>query len=493
MDRKEYLKLIDDVIDHGRYKADWSSLSGHKIPDWYYEAKLGIFIHWGVYSVPAYACEWYPRWMYCKGSREYEFHKEHFGDPKNFGYKDFIPMFKGEKFDAGAWVDLFKKAGARYVMPVCEHHDGFAMYSSDLNRWNAAEMGPCRDVAGEIREACDERGLAFCGSSHRAEHYFFMNMGRTIECDVNDEEYRDFYGPAYLCAELSDTAVFHTLEDVFSPAKPSEEWLSDWLVKTCEMIDKCRPLILYFDTWIQNEAFKPYLKKVCAYYYNRAEEWGEEVTVNYKHNAFPPTVAVFDVERGALTDISPVPWQTDTAIGRKSWGYITDNEFKSSRQIICDLIDIVSKNGMLLINVGPKPDGTITDEETAVLEELGEWMDVNGEGIYGTTPWKVFGEGEVNNEAGSFQDNDEKNFTSGDFRFTYKNGYLYAFCMRPDSEKFLITSLKIKGERDVILSSAEALGDCDIVDSVRDELGLHITLNKKPSSDKPVCFKIGMA
>ena len=493
MDNKEYLKLIDEVIEKGRYKADWASLSNHKTPSWYYEAKLGIFIHWGIYSVPAYACEWYPRWMYNPGSREYEFHKEHFGDPKDFGYKDFIPMFKGEKFDANKWVDLFKKSGAKYVMPVCEHHDGFAMYASDLNRWNAAEMGPCRDVAGEIRKACEENGLAFCGSSHRAEHYFFMNMGRTIDSDVNDEEYRDFYGPAYLCAELSDTAVFHTLEDVFSPAKPSEEWLCDWLVKTCELIDKCRPMILYFDTWIQNEAFKPYLKKVCAYYYNRADEWGREVTINYKHNAFPPTVATFDVERGALTDISPVPWQTDTAIGRKSWGYITDNEFKPSRQIICDLIDIVSKNGMLLINVGPKPDGTITDEETAVLEEIGEWMNINGEGIYGTTPWHVFGEGEVNNEAGSFQDNDEKNFTSKDFRFTYKNGFIYAFCMRPDSEEFLITSLKIKGERDVILSSAEALGDYDIVDSVRDEKGLHITLNRKPSSDKPVCFKIGMA
>lgn len=493
MDNKEYLKLIDEVIEKGRYKADWASLSNHKTPSWYYEAKLGIFIHWGIYSVPAYACEWYPRWMYNPGSREYEFHKEHFGDPKDFGYKDFIPMFKGEKFDADKWVDLFKKSGARYVMPVCEHHDGFAMYASDLNRWNAAEMGPCRDVAGEIRKACEKNGLAFCGSSHRAEHYFFMNMGRTIDSDVNDEEYRDFYGPAYLCAELSDTAVFHTLEDVFSPAKPSEEWLYDWLVKTCELIDKCRPMILYFDTWIQNEAFKPYLKKVCAYYYNRAEEWGKEVTINYKHNAFPPTVATFDVERGALTDISPVPWQTDTAIGRKSWGYITDNEFKPSRQIICDLIDIVSKNGMLLINVGPKPDGTITDEETAVLEEIGEWMNINGEGIYGTAPWQVFGEGEVNNEAGSFQDNDEKSFTSKDFRFTYKNGFIYAFCMRPDSEEFHITSLKIKGERDVILSSAEALGDYDIVDSVRDEKGLHITLNRKPSSDKPVCFKIGMA
>ena len=339
MDNKEYLKLIDEVIEKGRYKADWGSLSNHKTPSWYYEAKLGIFIHWGIYSVPAYACEWYPRWMYNPGSREYEFHKEHFGDPKDFGYKDFIPMFKGEKFDANKWVDLFKKSGAKYVMPVCEHHDGFAMYASDLNRWNAAEMGPCRDVAGEIRKACEENGLAFCGSSHRAEHYFFMNMGRTIDSDVNDEEYRDFYGPAYLCAELSDTAVFHTLEDVFSTAKPPEEWLCDWLVKTCELIDKCRPLILYFDTWIQNEAFKPYLKKVCAYYYNRADEWGKEVTINYKHNAFPPTVATFDVERGALTDISPVPWQTDTAIGRKSWGYITDNEFKPSRQIICDLVD----------------------------------------------------------------------------------------------------------------------------------------------------------
>ena len=159
MDNKEYLKLIDEVIEKGRYKADWASLSNHKTPSWYYEAKLGIFIHWGIYSVPAYACEWYPRWMYNPGSREYEFHKEHFGDPQDFGYKDFIPMFKGEKFDANKWVDLFKKSGAKYVMPVCEHHDGFAMYASDLNRWNAAEMGPCRDVAGEIRKACERMVL----------------------------------------------------------------------------------------------------------------------------------------------------------------------------------------------------------------------------------------------------------------------------------------------------------------------------------------------
>ena len=491
MGQKEYLKLIDDTISHGKYKDDWQSLSGHKTPDWYYRAKLGIFIHWGIYSVPAYACEWYPRWMYNPGSREYEFHKKNFGDPKDFGYKDFIPMFKGENFDAGAWTDLFKKSGAKYVMPVCEHHDGFAMYESDFNRWNAAKMGPRRDIAGELKKSCEEKGLAFCASSHRAEHFFFMNMGRTIECDVNDENYRDFYGPAYLCPELSDVAVFHTLEDVFSPAKPTEEWLVDWLVRTCELIDRYKPMILYFDTWIQNVAFKPYLKKMCAYYYNRAEEWGQEVTINYKHEAFPPDVATFDVERGALTGISPLPWQTDTAIGKKSWGYVTDNEFKPSRQIICDLIDIVSKNGMLLINIGPKADGTITEEETAVLNELGDWMNVNGEGIYDTIPWKIFGEGEVNNVAGSFQDNDEKEYTPEDYRFTYKKGFLYAFCMRPDSEKFLIRSLKIKGERDFVTGPVEVLGDYRIVNSERNEQGLSIVLDRKPESDKPVCFKIG--
>ena len=490
MDKDGYLKLIDETIRNGRYKADWQSLSGHKTPSWYYEAKLGIFIHWGIYSVPAYACEWYPRWMYNPGSREYEFHKKNFGDPKYFGYKDFIPMFKGEKFDADEWVKLFKNAGAKYVMPVCEHHDGFAMYDSDLNRWNSAKMGPMRDVAGEIRKACEDNGLVFCGSSHRAEHYFFMNMGRTIDCDVNDEEYRDFYGPAYLCPELSDVKVFGALEDAYSPARPSEEWLEDWLVKTCELIDKCRPLILYFDTWIHNVAFKPYLKKVCAYYYNRAEEWGEEVTINFKHEAFPPTVATYDVERGALTGINPIPWQTDTAIGKISWGYIKDNEFKPARQIICDLVDIVSKNGMLLINVGPKADGTITDEETAVLKELGEWMRVNGEGIYGTVPWKTFGEGEVNNVEGSFRDNDEKIFTSEDFRFTYKNGYLYAFCMRPSSKELTIKSLKLSGKYDLVLGSVDVLGDLTVADTKCDSEGLKITLDKDPDSDKPVCFKI---
>lgn len=398
-------------------------------------------------------------------------------------------MFKAERFDANKWIKTFKDAGIKFVMPVCEHHDGFAMYDTEFNRWNSKNMGPCRDVVGELKFACDELGLTFCASTHRAEHYFFMNMGRTINSDVNDDAYSDFYGPAYYCKEFDGGTVHATTADAFSLA-PTKEWLDDWLVRTCELIDKYQPKILYFDWWIHNHAFKPYLKKLCAYYYNRAEQWDKEVTINYKHEAFPKGVATFDVERGALTDISPVPWQTDTAIGLCSWGYIKDNRFKSSRQIICELVDIVSKNGILLLNIGPRSDGTFTDEETAVLFDLGDWLRVNGEGIYGTSPWKKFGEGKTNNKGGYFSDYNEMAFSEKDFRFTYKDCCLYAFQMRPKGKKILIKSLKIKGDHDFLIGNVKALGDVEIEKISRNKNGLSITLKDDLKSDLPLCFKI---
>lgn len=490
MTHQEYLDQIDSVISNGKYKADWASLSNHKTPEWYYRDKLGIFIHWGIYSVPAYGCEWYSRGMYDPESGDFRHHIETYGTQDKFGYKDFIPMFKAEKFDAEKWVNLFKESGAKFVMPVCEHHDGFAMYDTQFNRWNAKNMGPCRDIAGEIKAECDEQGLTFCASTHRAEHYFFMNMGRTIDSDVNDEKYADFYGPAYYCPELSGGTLHKTTSDTYSMGA-SKEWLEDFLVRTCELIDNYQPKILYFDWWIHNHSFKPYLKKICAYYYNRAEEWGEEVTINYKHEAFPPTVATFDVERGALTDISPVPWQSDTAIGKDSWGYRKDNRYKNARQIITDLIDIVSKNGMLLLNIGPKSDGTITDEETQVLKELGAWLKLNGEGIYGTTFWKQFGEGDVNNEAGFFKDGNEKPFTEKDFRFTYKNGYLYAFQMQPAKE-VRIKALRKHIPHDYLIESVELLGSDEKIYFNRTEIALEIKLNGEIRNDLPICFKIAI-
>ena len=488
MNKTEYLTQIDRVIAHGRYKAEWPSLSHHKVPEWFTAGKFGIFIHWGVYSVPAFDSEWYPRSMYAPGSKAYEHHRKVYGDQKDFGYKDFIPMFKAEHFNAEEWAELFRESGAKYVVPVAEHHDGFAMYDSELNAWNAAKMGPKRNVIGELKEACEKNDLVFCASTHRAEHYFFMNMGRTIDSDVNDPQHEAFYGPAVYCPDLDFHTVHTTTFNAFTMG-PTDEWMEDWLVRTCELIDRYQPQIVYFDWWIHNHAFKPYLKKLAAYYYNRAEEWGKEVTINYKHEAFPHTVATFDVERGALTGISPLPWQTDTAIGKKSWGYTTDNTYKGSRQIICDLIDIVSKNGNLLLNIGPRADGSITEEETQVLLELGQWLKIHGEGIYGTTFWKQFGEGEVNTSDGSFQDNDEKSFTSHDFRFTYKNGYLYAFQMRPSKSGAMVKSLYRKNGYDYLINNVTLLGCEEPLYYERNEEGLYISY-PMPTNDLPVCFKI---
>ena len=489
MTKQDYLKQIDEVIAAGPFDASWDSLSSHKTPDWYRRAKLGIFIHWGIYSVPAFGNEWYSRNMYDPSHREFEHHRKTYGDHKTFGYKDFIPYFRGEKFSAADWVALFKKAGARYIMPVAEHHDGFAMYETNFNRWSSVNMGPCRDVIGELKTAAQEQGLAFCASTHRAEHYFFMNPGRLFDSDIQDESAADFYGPAVYLPEFGPEQMGDTTETP-SAIGPTAEWLEDWMVRTCEFIDRYQPKVLYFDWWIQNFAFKPYLKKIAAYYYNRADQWGIDVSINYKREAFPPGVGTFDVERGALTDISPVPWQTCTAIGKQSWGYRADNEYKSSRQIICDLIDIVSKNGMLLLNVGPRADGTITEEETKVLTDLGRWLEVNGEGIYNTVPWKKFGEGSVNASDGFFMDGDEKAFTHEDFRFTYQGGNLYAFQMRPNGSDVHIKSLGTRGLHDFGIENVQLLGSERKTVFTRDGSGLHIQLDPELNTEFPLCFQI---
>ena len=492
MTKQQYLAQIEEVIAKGPYKASWQSLTQHTTPAWYSRAKLGIFIHWGIYSVPAFGNEWYSRNMYDPAHREFDHHRKTYGDHKVFGYKDFIPMFTGEHFDAQEWVALMKSAGARFIMPVAEHHDGFAMYDTDFNRYNAVQMGPKRDVTGQLKAAAEAAGLQFCASTHRAEHYFFMNMGRTFDSDVQDPAYEDFYGPAVYREEFGSEQMGQTTETP-SAVGPDDPWLTDWMVRTCELIDRYRPKVLYFDWWIQNYAFKPYLKKLAAYYYNRAAQWGEEVSINYKREAFAPGVGTFDVERGALTQISPVPWQTCTAIGKRSWGYTTDNEFKSPRQIISDLIDIVSKNGILLLNVGPRADGTITDEERQVLEELGAWLQINGEGIYDTVPWKWFGEGSVNACEGFFTDGAEKDYTAQDFRFTYRQGYLYAFQMRPDGKTVNIRTLAEKGLNDFGIEDVSIPGCSEKPVYRRTDQGLQIELPEDVDRRLPVCFKITIA
>lgn len=484
---KNALEKIEEVIKRGPFSDDWDSLGNYQVPEWYRNAKFGIFIHWGVYSVPAFGNEWYPRQMYIQGSPEYEHHLKTYGNHKDFGYKDFIPMFTAPKFDPQEWARLFKEAGARYIVPVAEHHDGFQMYRSDLSKYNALNMGPKRDVLGELFEAFREEGLVGGASSHRAEHWFFMGHGRQFDSDIREPLVRgDFYWPA------QPEPGFH---DLYGKPEPTEEFLEDWLLRCCEIVDQYRPKIVYFDWWIQHSAFKPYIKKFAAYYYNRAHEWGQEVVINYKHDAYMFGTAVVDIERGQFAEAKPYFWQADTAIAKNSWCYTENNSYKTAYQIICDLVDIVSKNGTLLLNVGPKAEGTIADEERQVLLEIGGWLRANGEAIYDSMVWKESGEGPTKIPEGQFTDNDEKPFTPEDIRFTVRGSNLYATVLKyPQDGRVLIRSL---AERDAsskpcfhgIIEDVSVLGFGEKIKWERSEEGLLIQ-TQEVQSDLPVVFRI---
>lgn len=486
---QRYLEKIEAVIESGRYKNNWDSLSGREMPQWMYKGKLGIFIHWGVYSVPAFGNEWYSRNMYIQDTPEFTHHIKNWGFHKDFGYKDFIPLFTAQNFNPEKWSELFAKAGAKYIIPVAEHHDGFQMYDSEVSNWNAKQMGPKRDVLGELKVSFSRKGLVTGVSNHRVEHWFFMGHGKDFDRDVKEPlERGDFYWPA-----MKESGSY----DLFSEPTPTAEFLEDWLVRCCEIVDRYKPLQFYFDWWIQHASVKPYLKKFAAYYYNRALEWGEEVTICYKHDSLAFGTGTVDIERGKFAQPQTFRWQTDTAIAKNSWCWTENNRFKTVKSIVCNLLDIISKNGVLLLNVGPKPDGTISKEDETVLLGLGKWLEENGEAVYDTIPWRFSSEGPTVTKEGQFTDNEEVNFTSEDFRFTCRGKYIYATCLNwPESGEVSIRSLALEDASSLpifsgIIETVEVIGGA-IVEWSRNETGLRInasTVNR----DLPVVVKISVS
>jgi alpha-L-fucosidase len=470
---------VRHVAAEGPFAPSWSSLARFKVPDWYQDAKFGIFIHWGLYSVPAFDNEWYPRNMYKKGEKAFDHHVATFGPQSTFGYKDFIPRFTAEHFDAAKWAALFKAAGARYVVPVAEHHDGFPMYDSAFTRWSAATMGPKRDVIGELAKAVRAEGLIFGLSSHRVEHWWFFDQGMTFDSDVRDPRYAELYGPA---------VDQKTSEAQKTP--PDRAFLENWLARCAELVDKYQPQLVWFDWWIAQPAVHPYMQQFAAFYYNRAAQWGKGVAINYKKHggeSFPDTAGVLDIERGQLAAIRPLFWQTDTSVSKNSWGYVTNQQYKTVDSIVDDLVDIVSKNGALLLNIGPKPDGTIAEPEERMLREIGRWLSVNGEAIYGTRPWTVFGEGPTAVIEGSFADTKRAAFTSADLRFTKKGNVLYAIALAWPADGIVTVKTLATGGSALPgdIAGVQLLGSADKIEWTRDASGLHVRVPPMPAAAPP--------
>ncbi|WHU04581.1 alpha-L-fucosidase [Sphingomonas sp. NIBR02145] len=491
------LKQVKAGIAKGPFKSDWDALRGkYRTPEWFRDAKFGIFIHWGPYSVPAFANEWYSRNMYVPGNAAYKHHVETYGPQSRFGYKDFIPQFKAEKFDPTAWMKLFQDAGARYVVPVAEHCDGFAMYASDFTEWDASKMGPKRDTTGEIAKAARAAGLHFGLSSHRAEHWWWYYMGRTFDSDVNDPKNDGLYGPAApmgLPADRPESWPDGGQLQTWMP--PNKAFLNDWMARTSELVDKYKPELIYFDWWTAAPSFEPLMRDTAAYYYNRSAGWGQQGIIAYKGGQFAEGSALFDMERGKTDALKLTPWQSDTSVSVHSWGYARNDSYRTAQSLISDLIDIVSKNGNLLLNVGPKADGTIPDEIAQVLQGMGGWLKVNGEAIYGTRPFQFFGEGPTKSGqvrvGGQVEESAVKGYTPADIRFTTKGDNLYALGLeRPKDGAVLIKTLYAGTPYLTAPIKSIALLDGGKVEWEQTPKGLRITLPAVGDGAYPYALRI---
>ena len=423
------LQKIDQGIAKGPYKADWTDLEKHEAaPEWFRDAKFGIYWHWGVYSVPAYGNEWYPRNMHLtEGSRSYyKHHVETYGEPDKFGYHDFVPMFKAEKFDADAWADLCAKAGAKYAGPVCEHHDGFSMWASAMTPWNAGAVGPKRDLTGELEKAIRARGMKFVTTFHH-------------------ERSRTWYPRP----ENHPTWPTHTTDPVLRMlyANVSEEMFNKiFLAKLGEAIDKYKPDLIWFDGQMV-QIGDAYHQRFLAYYFNNAKDWGRDVVVTTKKHQYPPTISVEDFEKGRADRLTENVWLTDDTVSLGSWCYTQDLQIKTVSRVLHDFIDIVSKNGCLLLNISPMADGTIPQEQQDVLLAMGRWLGTNGEAIYNTRPWLAYGEGPTRmDKGGSFTKGLE--YSGQDIRYTRsKDGKtLYAIALGwPDGKSLTLKAVKVAG------------------------------------------------
>jgi alpha-L-fucosidase len=410
-------------VNPGPYQPTEVSLKQYQYPDWFRDAKFGIWAHWGPQAVPRQG-DWYAREMYQEGDPDYTDHLARFGHPSKYGYKDIIPLWKAERWDPEKLMALYKKTGAKYFVSMGSHHDNFFLWNSKIHRWNAMNMGPHKDVVGTWQKAAKNEGLYFGVSEHLGASYTWFQMAhkadtagpmKGIPYDGNDPQYQDLY---HTKAAPGDTEWLTT----------NREWMKEWYSD-----------ILYSDSKLPFDEFG---RSMLANFYNGNFDYHQgKPTAVYTCKAASDGEWVQDLERGVQDSISLFPWQTDTSIG--DWFYRTGQKYKTTTEILQMLVDIVSKNGNLLINIVQTPEGDLEPDILKTLDEIGKWIAANGEGIYGTRPWKVFGETPDHTQivkAGNFNE-DKLKYSGQDIRFTKKGNHLYTFCLNIPEGDIQIKSL----------------------------------------------------
>lgn len=459
-------------IADGPFKPTDESLKQYKYPEWFRDAKLGYWSHWGPQAVPRQG-DWYAKNMYIQGHKQNEHHVKNYGHPSKFGYKDILPLWKAERWDPEKLMKLFKKAGAKYFVSMASHHDNYYLWNSKIHRWNSVNIGPKKDVVGLWQKAAKKEGLRFGVSEHLAASYNWFQTSRGadktgpmagVPYDGTDAQYQDLY---HTKADSSDIRNWLTN----SPA-----WHNRWFTVVKELIDMYKPDLLYSDSKLP---FDDVGRSMLAHFYNQDLKNRARVDAVYaaKEQSFGKWAQ--DVERGVLSDISPYPWQTDTSIG--DWYYRTGQKYKSADEVVQLLMDIVSKNGNLLINVVQTPEGDLEQDVLNIMENISKWIAANGEGVYATRPWKIYGEGpstlKENQRQGRFGGiTDTRGFQPTDIRFTTKGNNLYAFCMSTPTDNIRITSLgKSSKHLDKAIASVTMLGSKQKLQWKQDDDALVIT------------------
>lgn len=467
-----------------KFEASFESLYEYSCPDWFRDAKFGIWSHWGPQSVPMCG-DWYARNMYIENSEQYRYHVRHYGHPSEFGYKDICKLWKAENFDPDYLMELYYKAGARYFVAQATHHDNFFNYDSKVNPMNSVKVGPGKDICALWKSAADKFNMPFGLTEHLAASFswWYTNKGcdkegpyAGVPYDGNDPEYRSFYHDNY--EHTTGNTPWLT---------ENKKFMEYWTSSINEMIDKFQPELLYSDSGLPFEynTYSVGIEAVARLYNRSIEKHGSNQAVYTQKDRNPKIykIGTLDIEKSQLPGIMEDPWQTDTCIG--NWFYDAKQEYKKPGHIIEMLVDIVSKNGTMLLNVLQKPDGSIDQWQVYILKELGKWFDACSEGIYCTRPWRVFGEGDTRVVINGFQES-RTEWNSSDYRFTSKGNNVYAFMMKaPESGVAVIKSFtEAEKVKEVSILGGEKL-------PFEQSFGvLTVKLPEKMSTEYTNCLKI---